>query len=209
MQMENIKIVGFDCDGVMFDTAMANRAYYNQILEKFDRPKMTDKQFTYSHMHTAEDAIKYLFDNNSDLINKADQFRKKMNYFAFIPHMEIEPHLKSLLIQLGTKKYKLAVATNRTDTMDRVLQEHKLSTFFDLVVCALDVVYAKPAPDQLLKVLKTFNANADEMIYIGDSELDEKAALKANVKFVAYKNKDLSADFHITSLKEMENILNL
>ncbi len=207
-QMKNIKIVGFDCDGVMFDTAMANQAYYNQILENFDRPQMSEEQFVYTHMHTVEDSIKYIFDNNADLVHRADQFRKKMNYFAFIPYMEIEPYLKPLLLKLRTK-YKLAVATNRTDTMNNVLKEHKLSVFFDLVVSALDVAHAKPAPDQLLKILNNFNAKAYEMIYIGDSELDEKAALKANVKFVAYNNKNLSADFHINSLKEMESILDL
>ena len=29
--MKNIKVVAFDCDGVMFDTMKANMAYYNQI----------------------------------------------------------------------------------------------------------------------------------------------------------------------------------
>ena len=36
--MKNIKVVAFDCDGVMFDTTKANIAYYNQILDHFDRP---------------------------------------------------------------------------------------------------------------------------------------------------------------------------
>ena len=32
-------------DGVLFDTEAANRAYYNHILEHFDKPAMTADQF--------------------------------------------------------------------------------------------------------------------------------------------------------------------
>ncbi len=32
---EAVKVVAFDCDGVMFDSAAANQAYYNQVLRQF------------------------------------------------------------------------------------------------------------------------------------------------------------------------------
>ena len=52
--MEKIKVVAFDCDGVMFDTEKANKAFYNHILNQFGRPDMTPEQFAYASMHTAE-----------------------------------------------------------------------------------------------------------------------------------------------------------
>ena len=33
-----IKLVAFDCDGVLFDSQQANIAFYNTILAHFDRP---------------------------------------------------------------------------------------------------------------------------------------------------------------------------
>jgi len=58
--MTTIKVVVFDCDGVMFDTQEANMAYYNDILTHFGRPSMTCEQFSYSYMHTAEKSLDYL-----------------------------------------------------------------------------------------------------------------------------------------------------
>ena len=38
--MAALKLVIFDCDGVMFDSKNANRVYYNHMLEKFGHPPM-------------------------------------------------------------------------------------------------------------------------------------------------------------------------
>ena len=62
MTPDPIKAVIFDCDGVMFDTTAANSAYYNRILKHLDRPPLTPEQFAYCHMHTVDNALRYLFD---------------------------------------------------------------------------------------------------------------------------------------------------
>ena len=45
-----IRAVVFDCDGVMFDTADANRIYYNRVLERFGKPPLNQEQFINVHM---------------------------------------------------------------------------------------------------------------------------------------------------------------
>jgi len=84
------------------------------------------------------------------LYNKADAFRTSMDYTPFVKYMRIEPYLKILLKKLKPK-YKLAIATNRTNTMPTVLREFGLEQYFDYVVCALDVKNPKPDPEQLYK----------------------------------------------------------
>ena len=203
--MKNIKVVAFDCDGVLFDTEKANKAYYNQVLNHFDLPAMTKEQFAFTQMHTVDQSLAYLFEDKATL-KAAQIFRKSMSYIPFLKFMEIEPYLKPLLDKLRPA-FKTAIATNRTDTMDRVLVEHDLTEFFDLVVTASDVKRPKPDPEPLVKILEYFGLEPRQMIYIGDSELDELAAKAAGVPMVAYKNTFLSADFHIESLKELEDIL--
>jgi len=203
--MENIKVVAFDCDGVLFDTEKANMAYYNQVLNHFDLPAMTKEQFVFTQMNTVDRSLAYLFEDKTTL-EAAQTFRKNMSYIPFLKFMEIEPYLKPMLEKLRPV-FKTAIATNRTDTMDRVLIEHNLTEFFDLVITASDVNRPKPDPEPLVKILEYFGLEPRQMIYIGDSELDELAAKAAGVPMVAYKNTFLSADFHIESLKELENIL--
>jgi phosphoglycolate phosphatase len=205
--MEHIKVIAFDCDGVMFDTTKANMAYYNEILQHFGRPTLTPDQFAYCHSHTADQSIAYLF-NDEESFKAAQNYRKYMSYIPFLKYMVLEPYLKPLLETLRPR-YKTAIATNRSDTMDRVLAEHGLEGYFDLVVSSNDVYRPKPYPDPLIKILEHFKIEACNGLYVGDSELDEIAAKAAGMPFVAYQNRTLSADFHIKSLRELAPILDI
>ena len=205
--MDHIKVVAFDCDGGMFDTTKANMAYYNEILQHFGRPTLTPDQFAYCHSHTADQSIAYLF-NDAKSFREAQNYRKSMSYIPFLNYMILEPYLKPLLEKLRPK-YKTAVATNRSNTMDRVLSEHGLEGYFDLVVSSSDVDRPKPYPDPLIKILEYFEIEASNALYVGDSELDEIAAKAAGVPFVAYQNRSLLANFHIKSLKEIAQILDI
>lgn len=200
-------MVVFDCDGVMFDTADANRAYYDQILAHFGKPPMTPEQFAYAHMHTVEESIANLFENDAAAIAAAHAYRQEVTYTGFIPYMKMEPHLKPLLEKLRAAGYHTAIATNRTDSMAWVLREFDLEAYFDLVVTALDVEHPKPSPDQLFRVLEHFGVSPGQVLYVGDSLVDSLAAKAAGVPMAAYGDPDLASDFHISSLKEIESVL--
>ena len=202
-----IAAVAFDCDGVMFDSSDANRAYYNQLLEQVGLTKMTPEQFDYAHMHTVDETIDFLIPD-TQLRKSARDFRQHMGYHAFIGYMVMEPHLVSLLDRLHPA-YKTAVATNRTDTMDRVLAHHGLEDRFDLVVTASDVDHPKPHPEQLQVILDHFRLLPLQMLYIGDSPVDAEAAAAAGVPFVAFGNADLAAMVHIDSLGQVADLLDL
>lgn len=203
--MNDIKVIAFDCDGVMFDSVQSNMDYYNSILNHFGKPKMTPEQFAHAHMHTANEVLDNLF-NDPETLEAAYAFRKKMSYWPFIKGMKMEPDLKDLLEKIRPK-YKTAIATNRSDTMQGILVEHGLAGYFDLVVCALDVKDPKPHPESLIKIVEHFNIKPSQAIYVGDSVLDELAAKGAGIPLVSYNNKDLSAQYHISRLKELEAIL--
>ena len=205
MNTKRIKAVIFDCDGVMFDTTGANTAYYNRILKHLGRPELTPDQFAYCHMHTVGNALKFLFED-AGLLEAAHAVKREMGYRDFIPMMEIEPHLKALLDWLRPE-IKTAVGTNRSDTMDEVLEVHGLTDGFDLVVTSHDVPAPKPAPDILNRVLEHFRISADEAIYIGDSSLDEQSARAAGIPLVAYRNPDLKAWRHVDRLDAVQDLL--
>jgi HAD superfamily hydrolase (TIGR01549 family) len=156
-------------------------------------------------MNTAEQSVTYLFRNDPQL-EDALAYRRRMSYLPFIPIMEMEPYLKEFL-EFLRPAYKTAISTNRSDTMGAVLTEHGLEGYFDLVVSCLDVEYPKPHPESLVKILDHFRLSPEETIYIGDSEIDESAANAAGIPLVAYKNPELSAAYHVTHFKEIEELL--
>ncbi len=201
MTLNDLKAVIFDCDGVMFNTNRANEAYYNQVLAHFDRPLLTPEQFKYCHMHTGDEAMRYLFDGTG-LAEAAQTYRLQMGYSQFIQLMEIEPHLIPLLKSLRPE-IKTAVGTNRADTMEEVMRVHGLNDVFDLVVTSRDVPTPKPAPDILNRILTHFALIPGQALYIGDSVVDEQAAAAAGIPFVAYGDPDLKAAHHVESLDEI------
>ncbi len=200
-----IRVVAFDCDGVMFDSAEANRAFYNDIMRRMGKPEMTPAQFAYTHMHAVQDSIAHLFPDPAER-TRAHACRMRINYERFIPIMRMAPYLKPLLQNLR-RRYKTAVATNRTDTMPRVMTDHGLEGYFDLVVSAADVRRPKPDPEPLLKILDFFEVSPWEMIYVGDSEVDRQAAAAAGIPLVAYRNRDLAADFHVNDMQALGALL--
>ena len=203
--MVNFKVVAFDCDGVLLDTEQANRVYYSNILEHFGRPAVTDEQFTFVHMHTVYESLAYLFPDEKSLA-AAHLFRKTMDYQQYLSYLTVESHLVSLLEKLRPQ-FKTAIATNRSDTINRLLAAFDLEGYFDLIVTASDVERPKPHPDALLKISNHFKLPPDQVIYIGDSRLDELAARAAGMPLVAYRNPALSAEYYINSLNEIEGIL--
>lgn len=202
-----VTVVAFDCDGVMFDSSHANRAYYDDVLQHIGLPMMTVEQFNYAHMHTVDETLSYLI-KDATMLEMAHRYRRQMSYLPFIRHMVPEPNLKSVLLKLRTR-YKTAIATNRTDTMGRVLVEHDLEDQFDLVVTAMDVQMPKPHPEQLLAVLTHFMIAPQQMVYIGDSLLDAQASQAAGVPFIAFQNNELPADLHIQALSQIPSVLGL
>ena len=95
--MPKLKLVVFDCDGVMFDSRYANREYYNHLLEKFGQPPMDRQAEDYVHSHNVMDAVDFIFSNNPQLIAEVHNYRQTVDYTPFLEYMVIEPDLKEFL----------------------------------------------------------------------------------------------------------------
>jgi len=191
----------FDCDGVMFDSRQANINFYNHLLSRFGLPPLREEQVAYIHMATADESIRYVFKGTPHL-EQALAYRLQMDYTPFIQDMVPEPGLKELLAKLKPT-CRLAVATNRSNTIGKVLESYGLAGYFDIVVSSLDVEKPKPHPEPLFKILDFFSIRPDQALYVGDSQVDYETAKAASVPFAAYKNRDLDAAFHVEQLLDI------
>ena len=187
-------VVVFDCDGVMFDSRQANRNFYDHIRSRFGLPPMPEEDVAYVHMHTADESIRYVL-RDTPHVEAALAYRWEVDYTPFIRDMVMEPDLKEVLACLGCET-ALAVATNRSNTIDLVLERHGLEAFFDMVVSSLDVQHPKPHPEALIRILEALEVGKENPLYVGDSSVDAQTAAAAGVPFVAYRNEALPADFH-------------
>ncbi len=201
-----LKLLVFDCDGVLFDSREANRAYYNAICKALGRPPLTEEEFHYVHMQTAENSVRFLFRHYPHLLEKALAFQKNLNYETFLPLLKPEPGLKELISSVRPP-LKTAVSTNRTTTMGRILEIFDMAPFFDLVVTALIAPKPKPHPEALKIILDHFGVDPKETLYVGDSLVDYQLTQSLGVPLVAFKNRELPAAFHVNDFYELRRLL--
>jgi len=200
--MSGLKLVIFDCDGVMFDSRAANREYYNHLLQKFAYPRMDREEEDYVHSHNVLDSVAFIFRDHPGEIARVHAYRLSLDYTPFLRHMRIEPDLKEFLRFLKPQ-FHTAISTNRSTTMPAVMKMHDLSPYFDLVVTALDVQKPKPHAEGLLKILAHFRLSADQAVYIGDSMVDREHTAEVNMRLISFKNPELPAEYHVKSFLEI------
>lgn len=200
-----VRLVAFDCDGVLFDSLRANIAFYNGILTHFGRPLLNPEAVDYIHSHTVSESLEYIFKDDPDLATIYN-FARNFDYSPFIAMMVEEPYLREFLRFLRPERYT-ALATNRANTTGAVLDYHRLTDDFDLVVSAQDVSRPKPDPESFIRILAHFDLEPREAIYIGDSQVDEHFAANAGVPFVAYRNRRLTADYYLDSFAAGPNLI--
>lgn len=196
----NLKVVAFDCDGVLFDSRASNIAYYNHILAHFQRPPLTEAEIEYVHAHTVHESLAHIFPSHPNL-EEVLAYCRSLDYHQFIPLMQPEPHLVEFL-EFLRPQFGTAVATNRTTTTQAVFTYHRLKDYFDLIVSALDVARPKPDPEAFWKICAYFGIRPEEALYFGDSVVDQEFARNCGVKLVAFRNPRLQADFYLDSFAQ-------
>ncbi|WP_457577377.1 HAD family hydrolase [Desulfomarina sp.] len=198
-----LKLIVFDCDGVMFDSKEANRKYYNYLLKEFKCCEMSDEEADFVHMHSVDESLSHIFRKYKDIsIQDIHEFRQKISYDPFLRYMTMEPDLLPFLEQVNPL-YALAISTNRTNTMQPLLESFGLSRYFGKVMTAANASRPKPAPDALLEILDFYSCFPGNAIFIGDSIIDEQHAASCNVDLIAFKNPDLNGKYHVSSFMEI------
>ncbi len=200
-----VKVVALDCDGVLFDSREANIQFYSHIMETVGRPPVRSDQHEYIHMYPVRESLIYLIGDDGGDFDRAYEYFKQIDFTPFNGYLQREPGLISFL-ELAKKHFLTALATNRTTSTLELLEHYELTQYFDLVVCASDVRHPKPHPDIMRRIFDTFEVEPQEVLYVGDSKVDELLARATGVLFVAYKNPGLNADIHISHFRELHCI---
>lgn len=201
-----IKAVIYDCDGVMFDSIEANCVFYGEIFRQMglELDRNDAAMMRVIHTFANREVLKYYFPEEA-LFDKALSIARGINYMNLVPLMEMEAELEATLAALKGRVH-LAVCTNRSSSMDAVLEGFGLDGYFSFVMTAAKASFPKPHPDPLNRILAHFNLQPEEALFVGDSAVDAEAAAAASVPFVAYKS-DLYGERRINRHGELLSLL--
>jgi HAD superfamily hydrolase (TIGR01509 family) len=182
------KAVIYDCDGVMFDSFEANLAFYDRIMAALGKPPLDQgdaEQMRVLHTYANREVLRYFF-ADEESYGAAVRAAGAIDYRELVPFMRMEEGLRETLEAL-VPRVALAVCTNRSTSMDMVLESFDLAQYFGIVMTASRVTNPKPHPEPLLKVLDYYRIEPGQALFVGDSDVDRQAASAAGVPFVAYK----------------------
>jgi len=178
-----IRLVIFDCDGVLFDSEPANLAFYREVLRRAGAPPMPESVEAAYHSLASSQLFEKIFADQPAMLATVKQVARETSYAPFFPLMQPKPLLRETLLLLRSR-YATAMATNRGQTTQGVVDYFAMRDLFDLAVGVLDVARPKPEPDMLHRCLDYFGVDADEAVYVGDQPTDLEAAEAATIHFI-------------------------
>ena len=97
------------------------------------------------------------------------------------PLIELFDGVIETLDRLHKAGVTLLIASNNIrSVLNRLTARLNIAEYFDGIVCADDVVNAKPAPDIALLAIERYNVKAEEALVVGDSTFDMDMGRGAN-----------------------------
>lgn len=182
---DGIKGIIFDCDGVMINSASANRFLYNSILAALGLPHLTPEQEVFAFQATFQAAIRELVP--VELHGRIGAACDRLNYDRdILPRIEIMPGYLEFLEKARQRGLRLAVDTNRTRSgIHKVLDFLGLPPYFNPVMSCEDVE-PKPSPQGAEKICQLWRLQPGMVLFVGDSPDDMRAANAAGMVFAGF-----------------------
>lgn len=179
--LQDKKLLVFDCDGVLFDSHDANIAFVNRCLEVGGYPPLhEDAHGRVVYMSTRQ----FMNDLFSDAAEAERLFRitQDTDYTPFIRELEPLFDFERVLGELN-RKFFLAVATNRGQSLERLIMHFKLDRYFSFRISTVEAP-PKPHPEMLIKCVEHFGVTAPEALFLGDAESDRLTAYNAGIDYL-------------------------
>jgi len=177
----------FDFDYTLADATQGIVSSFNHAFKKLGIPERDIESIRNTVGMPLDKAFLKLTNSNNEVLipdfktffrEKADEVMSK-NTILFGDTVSTLKALKQNGINTGivTTKYHFRI--------DETLNLHGVSEFFDIIIGGEDVKNPKPSPEGLFLAIDHLNAQIRNTLYIGDSLIDAKTALAANVDFAA------------------------
>ena len=216
--MTQIYTILFDLDGTIINTAPDLMAAHNHVMKKFGHPvkelgeikNLAGKgawmmmQRSFKKEVTDEKIKKEMTNEFIDFYSKkiANDSKPINGIFEFLDWAK-------------TKKISMAICTNKQERLAvDLLKKLKLFDYFEYVAGSDTFNYNKPDPRHLTDVVEIIGGDLKKTIMVGDSEVDEMAAVNAKLPFVlvadGYTEKSadqIKHDFYIKDYLDFDKII--
>lgn len=182
----SIKLAIFDLDGTILDTLQDLADAVNYALSSQNLP-----------LHTLDEVRSFIGNGIRNLIDRSvpentpedvaiQVFKKFKTYYAQHCADKTCPYsgITDMLDRIRQAGIKTAVLSNKADFAVQELCAHYFPGQIDYAAGEKEGIPKKPAPDSIYALLEYMNIEAEDAMYIGDSEVDILTARNAGLKCV-------------------------
>jgi len=213
--VKHLKCIVFDMDGTLTQTNQLIYDSFNYIAQKYAGRTYSIPEITAMFGPPEEEALLAIVHPE-----QIDSVMKDYLSFYRTNHKQlarIYPGMEKILRSIKDRGKILALFTGKgTPTATITLQEFSIEKYFEYVVTGNDVVKRKPSSEGLFKIMKHFALQPEEILMVGDSVDDVKAAHEAGVKIAAVvwdsyskeKVLQMKTDLVFNDTKEFQDWLN-
>ena len=194
------KLLIFDLDGTLIDTLKDLKNSVNYALSLRNYPLRSKEDIRKAIGNGVAKLVARSIPNNEsnpDYKDTLDDFRKhysKNSCVFTIPYQG----MKDVLVNLKSKGYLLAVATNKLSSVARPMIEGFFPKLFDYIQGDELGMDRKPAPMMVESLCQRFDVDKKDAFYIGDTNVDMQTAVNSGVDFVlvtyGYRTKEELAE---------------
>ena len=182
-----VKLVIFDLDGTLCNTicdladavnyALTKRGYPTHSVEEIQN--MVGSGIKNLVTRSMPEAERY-----EDNINLTKEFFFEYYKVHYADKTVAYDGIAEMLETLKAKNIKLAVCTNKEDTMAKSVVKKLFDGTFSLILGQSDNFPLKPSPDSSLYIMETLGAGVGETVFIGDSGVDIKTAKNTGLESI-------------------------
>jgi phosphoglycolate phosphatase len=209
------KLIAFDLDGTLIDSAPDLVEAVNFALTKLDKPTHSQATIQQWIGNGADVLIKRALLNNWHVGEIPENFEVAFELFKtyYAEHDWVHSRLYDSVLEtlqiLKNDGFKLACITNKNARFTNPLMETAgLASYFDFIASGDTFAEMKPNPLPLLEVAKLLNVAPENAWMIGDSINDITAGKRAGFKTIAvsygyagqHSMADLNADYTVNAM---------
>ena len=181
------KMVIFDLDGTLLDTLddLCNSVNYSLRTNNFPERSLAEVRTFVGN------GIRLLIERSvpegtsKELIDKTFECFKTYYAVHCNDKTKTYPGVMDMLKELKKNGYKIAVLSNKSQYAVTKLCDIYFNNLLDDAVGARENVAKKPSPDALYICAENNNINLNNVIYVGDSDVDVATANNAGVRGIA------------------------
>ena len=181
-----VKGIVFDLDGTLLDTLNDLADAVNAALRDFSFPERRLEEVRRFVGNGVGNLIRQAVPDHTDVETITQVHEHFMKYYmnGLMNKTKPYPGIVDLLETLKLSGYRLGVLSNKPHKATQDLIQHYFPDVFDLVLGHRAEAPRKPDPTVLLQMPAAFNLSAEEVCYIGDSEVDLATGKAAGMKTI-------------------------